>query len=503
VVGIIAFGAYVPRLRLQRKSVVDANAWFNAGLRAHGKGERAMANWDEDAITMGLEAARDCLAGLDRGRVARVVLASTSLPYADRQNAGVVKEALNLADGVGAMDVAGSQKAGTTALLDALYAAGGGAGEVLCLAAEKRTPQPGSEMELVGGDAAAGFLVGDADPLATFLGGHSVSIDFVDHFRAHDQAFDYSWESRWIRDEGYAKIAPAAVKAALAKTGLAAGDIDRFVMAAPMKGVNEAVAKASGVRADAVQDALGAVLGDAGPAQPLILLAHALEQASPGQTVMVVGFGQGCDVLIFRTTQALAKPAERLGVSGWLERRKPETNYIKYLSFNGQISLERGMRAEIDQKTALTALYRSRKAVLALVGGRCVKTGTVQFPKSEISVAQNDRTVGTQEDYPLADRVARITTYTADSLGYSPDPPTYYGMIDFDEGGRITTEFVDVDAEAVKVGAPMRMMFRIKAMDEQRGFAKYFWKAVPDYRPAAAAAQTPAGQTPAAQAQEG
>jgi uncharacterized OB-fold protein len=122
-----------------------------------------------------------------------------------------------------------------------------------------------------------------------------------------------------------------------------------------------------------------------------------------------------------------------------------------------------------------------------LVGGRCTKTGAIQFPKSEISVAQNDRAQGTQEDYPFAERRARIVTFTADSLTYSPDPPQWYGAVEFEEGGRMTVEFTDLDAEDIAVGAPMRMMFRIKAVDEIRGFSKYFWKAVPDFRAAASA----------------
>lgn len=486
--GIIACGAYVPRLRLQRSAIVAANGWFNPGLKALGRGERAMANWDEDAITMAVEAARDCLTDLDRGRVARVALASTSHPNADRQNAGVVKEALNLSDATGALDVSGGQRAGTSALLDALYAAQGGAGEVLCLAAEKRRTAPASELELISGDAAAAMLVGSTDVAAEFLAGHSVSADLVDHFRAAGEALDYSWESRWVRDEGYARLAVDAVKAALEKAGLAPGAVDSFVMGAPLKGVNALVAKAAGIPGDAVADPLDAVLGDAGTAQPLLLLAHVLQTSAPGRILVAVGFGQGCDVLVFRTTEHVARACRGLGVKGWLARRKPEANYIKQLFFSGALELDRGMRAEFDQKTALTALYRNRKAVLGLVGGKCLETGAVQFPKSEISVAQNARAQGTQVDYPFAERSAAIVTHTADALTYSPDPPVYYGAIDFEEGGRMTVEFADVEPADVEVGASMRMMFRIKAVDEKRGFTKYFWKAVPDYRAAASAA---------------
>jgi hydroxymethylglutaryl-CoA synthase len=487
-VGIIAMGAYVPRIRLQRQAVAQAHAWFAPGLRTLSKGERAWANWDEDTITMAMEAARDGLAGLDRARVARVTLASTSLPAADRQNATLVKEALNLADDVGVLDVTGSQRAGTSALLNALYAAAGGAGDVLCLAAEKRRAQPASELESITGDAAAALLVGQGEMAAEFLGGHSVSLDFVDHFRAASAAYDYGWETRWIRDEGYGKIAPQAVKAALAKLGLAAGNIDHFIMAAPIKGVNETVAKACGVDPTRVHDTLGPVLGDAGTAQPLILLVHALEKAKPGQLLVVVGFGQGCDVLAFRATAKVRDALRGLGVSGWLARRKPETNYLKTLVLGGYLEIERGMRAEFDQKTALTALYRNRKTVLGLVGGRCTDTGVVQFPKSPISVDQNGRATGTQVDYPFADRRARILTYTADALTYSPEPPVYYGAVEFEGGGRMTVEFADVEPDDVAVAAPVRMMFRIKARDELRGFTKYFWKAVPDYPSAAPAA---------------
>ena len=168
--GIVAYGAYVPRLRLQRAAVVEAHQWFAPGLKAHARGERAMANWDEDAITMAVEAARDALPEAARGAIAAVVLASTSAPFADRQNAGIVKEALNLADAVLTQDVGGSQKAGTGALIQSLRAVDGGAGDTLCIGAERAASRPGSEGELVNGDAAAAIVVGRGEPIARFLG---------------------------------------------------------------------------------------------------------------------------------------------------------------------------------------------------------------------------------------------------------------------------------------------------------------------------------------------
>ena len=478
--GIVAYGAYVPRLRLQRSAVLQAHAWFSPALKSLAKGERSVANWDEDVITMATEAARDCAPPVLHSRIDTVLLASTTAPYADRQNAGIVKEALNLPDTVATADLGGSQRAGTSALIQALRSTGGGAEAVLCLAAERAKARPASESELVNGDAAAAFVVGREDGIARFVGSHSVSIDFVDHFRSSGEAFDYTWESRWIRDEGYMKIAGNALKDALERHSLSPAKVDRLAVAIPVKGVPEALARKAGIDPASVQDNLQATMGHSGPAHALVLLAHTLKSARPGEHIVVVSFGQGCDVLIFQVTDAILGHQHPVGVDGWLARRKPEDNYMKYLFFNGLLDLERGMRAELDQKQPLTALYRNRKAVLGLVGGRCRVTGTIQFPKSEISVAATSAQTGTQDDYPLADIPARILTYTADRLTYTPDPPNYYGMVAFEGGGRMLCEFADADESNVEVGTPVRMVLRIKASDEARHFTKYFWKAVPN-----------------------
>lgn len=477
--GIISYGAYIPRLRLQRAAIHAANSWFASALRGLAKGERAMANWDEDAVTMAVEAARDCLGSSDRSSVKSVVLASTSAPFVDRQNAGIVKEALNLPDAVGTIDVGGSQKAGTGALLQSLRAVAGGAGDTLCIAAEKHLSKPGSEGEMLDGDAAAAILLGTDGVIAKLVGSHSVSADFVDHFRASNAEFDYQWESRWVREEGYLGIGGRAVRDALKALDVAPADIAHFIAPIPTKGVPAALAKAAGIAPEAVRDVLSAGIGHAGTAHPLLMLADALAVAKPGERILMLGFGQGADVLLFEATDAIADHARPLGISGWAARGKAEANYMKYLSFVGHLQMDSGMRAEFDQKQPLTALYRNRKTVLGLVGTRCSKTGAVQYPRSEISLSSNDSSTGTQEDYPLAEVPARILTYTADNLGYSPDPPGCYGMVEFDGGGRMVCEFTDVDPDAIEVGMEMRMMFRIKAIDDRRDFIRYFWKAVP------------------------
>jgi 3-hydroxy-3-methylglutaryl CoA synthase len=476
-VGILAYGAYVPRLRLQRSAIYAVNAWFAPGLKGSAKGERAIANWDEDPITMGVEAARDALTGFQRDQIGSVTLCSTTLPFADRLNAGVIKEALNLPDAVAAMDTTGSQRVAVSTLLQALK--GADVAPHLCVAADLRMALPASEQELAYGDAAAAILVGEGRPIARFLGSHSVTVDFVDHYRAAGEAFDYVWESRWIRDEGYMKIAVDGVKAALKKIGVSGEAIEHAAIAIPVRGVPDSIAKMTGIRPEAVIDTLTANVGDTGVTHPLLLLAAAIEKAKAGDKVLVAAFGQGLDVAVFEVTPALAQLAKRPGVAGALARCKADSNYQRYLVHRGLLKIDRGMRAEQDQKQPGSALFRNRKAVLGLVGGRCTKTGMVQYPKSEISVNPAEHSIGTQEDYPLAEIRAKVVTYTADSLTYSLDPPSYYGLIDFEGGGRMMAELTDLDGADLEVGRELRMVFRIKAVDEVRHFKRYFWKAAP------------------------
>ena len=480
-VGILASGAYVPRLRLQRAAAAKANAWLAPGLMGKAKGERAMANWDEDAITMAVEAARDLLGpDDDRSHVNALFLASTTLPFADRLNAGIVAAALTLAPRTFASDVTGCQKAGLTALAQALCMAEGNAGfRGLVAAADKRRAKAASTAELDNGDGAAAMLVGQGDTIADWIGGATLTADFVDHFRGSGEDFDYGWEERWIRDEGFGKLVPPVIARALASAGIEAGSVDHFILPSTFKGVADSLAKKAGVRPEAVRDNLAATVGETGCAHALLMLAHVLESAKPGETILVAQFGQGVEALVFRVTDCIGSVTPQRGVSGWLAVRKEEPNYMKFLVFNGLVEWDRGMRAEKDNKTALTTLYRYNDQILGLVGGRCTKTGTVQFPRTRMSVAPNAPEVDTQEPYRFAERSASVLTYSADYLTYSMSPPNHYGMIVFEGGGRIMMDITDVEPGDVDAGLPVRMAFRIKEWDSQRGFTRYFWKAVP------------------------
>jgi 3-hydroxy-3-methylglutaryl CoA synthase/uncharacterized OB-fold protein len=492
--GIVGYGAYIPRLRLSRKAVVQANAWYAPQFAAKAKGTRAFANWDEDSITMAVAAARDCLGSdADRARIRGLYLASCTVPFVERSNAGIVSEALRLDDAIDAVDITGSQRVALSAVTLALAKAPG-TGPQLVLAAELRHARAASAQELEFGDGAAALLLGTEGVIAEYLGGATLSVDFVDHFRAADAEVDYAWEERWVRDEGIGKLMPRAIASALADAGIEPAAVDHFIFPSTIAKLDAQLAGTCGIRADAVADNLQGRIGDTGTAHALLMLAHTLERATPGQVILVSQFGSGAQALLFRVTGAAHVAAARgapavrpvKGVGAWLAHGIEETSYTKFLAFRQQLILERGMRGEQDKKTALSTLYRHRRSILGFVAGRCSITGEVHFPPSRISYTPGAPALDTQKPYPLSERQGTVLSWSAEYLSYYPSPPQYYGQVDFDGGGRVLMEFVDVSKGDIESGTRVEMVFRIKDVDERRGFVRYFWKATPVRAPGAA-----------------
>ncbi len=479
-IGIMSYGGYIPRLRLNRMSIYQSMGWFAPAIVMVAQGERSFCNWDEDSLTMAVEASRDCLAGMDKGAVDGHYLCSTTLPFRDRLCAGIVKTALNLRDDIVAQDFTNALRSGTTGLMTALETVRGGSRkQVLVTATDKRETKAAYFYEMWFGDGAASLLVGDQDVVAEYLGGHSVSYDFVDHYRGSDKKYDYMWEERWVRDEGYGKIVPEAVNGLFAKLSISMDDVDTLVFPCFFKAEHRNIAKKMGARPEKVVDNLHEVCGETGAAHPFVMFSYALEKAKPGDRILLAGFGQGCDALYFRVTENIRKLPPRTGVRGSLDDKKTVDQYTKFLKFRDLIQTETGIRAEAPTQTAMTVLWRKRKMILGLVGGRCAECGTPQFPKMDICVNPDCQKVRTQKDYEFSAVPAAVKSFTGDLLAVSVDPPAVYGMVQFEGGGRFMADFTDCDLSEVKVGQSVRMVFRRRYTDHERGFTGYFWKAVP------------------------
>jgi 3-hydroxy-3-methylglutaryl CoA synthase len=477
--GIAAFGACIPRLRLARSTIGEAMGWVNRGLAA-GRGERSICSWDEDSLTMAVEAARDALPEMAaRAGLGRVTLASTTLPFADRSNAAVLAAALGLPDGVHAQDASGSQRAGTSALAQALAACRApGAPPELVVAADRRLARPGSDQEAAYGHGAAALVITCGDGVAALLGARHVAADFVDHYRGAGEPFDYTLEERWTREAGWFELVPRTLRALLDSAAVAPGAVDHAVIAAPAATAKR-VATLTGLPEQALADSLAGRCGDTGCGHPLLMLAAVLERARPGAVVLLVGFGQGVDALLLRVTEAVRGFRPARGVEGFLADRREEASYTRFLSHCGLLAVEFGMRAERDNRTAMTVLWRKREGITAFTGGRCRDCGTVQFPLSRVCVSPDCRRTDTQEPHRLAESAGRIKTFTEDWLAYSARPPLAYGNVAFAEGGNAFIEFTDFGPGEAQVGMPVRFVFRLKDVDRLRGFRRYFWKAAP------------------------
>lgn len=474
--GITSFGVYLPRLRLARSAIAAAHAWAFPNLKGMARGERAYGSFDEDSITMAVEAAREALrTGPGGDAVGALHLASTTLPFADRQNATVVAEALGLGPALHATDSGGSQRAATGALIHALSRPS----PALVVGSDRPVTKPASAQEMLAGDGAAALLLGSERVVARFLGSYSLSVDMVDHYRGAQARFDYVLEERWIREEGYQKIVPRAVKALLESTGVQAGAIDRFLLGGIQDGAAKAVARSCGIPEAAVQPGLVEKCGYSGCAYPLALLCAALQEAGPGQRILLAGFGQGCDALLFETTDLIGEAGAFHGVAAALAAGRRDENYLRYLAFNRLLDIDLGMREERDTRTAQSAHFRARGAITGFSGGRCTACGTLQFPRTRLCVNPACNRAGTQVDEPLRERIGEVKSFTEDWLALSRNPPLMYGNVRFGDNAVLMMEFTGFAPGELAIGTPVRMEFRIKDFDNLRGSHRYFWKAAP------------------------
>ena len=479
-VGITSYGAYIPRYRLNRKTIFSAMGWFNTATAGVAKGEKAVANYDEDSITMAVAAALDCLKGCDRDEIGGLSLSSTTVPYLERQNAAICAATLALRPDIRTADFGASLKSGTTALISACDAVkAGDIKNFLVCAADSRQGKPGSNMEHTFGDGAAAIAVGTDGVIAELKGSYSLSDDIPDYRRTQDERFIRGWEERWIKDEGYGKIIPRAVNGLLEKYGLKIGDSAKVVISCPVGGALKGICKKLGVEPDRIQENMMSIVGDTGSALSLMMLVAALEEAKPGDRILVVGYGNGSDALFFEVTDQIEKAKDRIGIKGHLEQKKELDNYTKYLVYRDLIPVETGIRGEETPPIRLSLMHREGKTLTTLMGSKCKVCGTPQYPKQRTCINPECGAIDQMDDYYFYDRIGHIKSFTADRLAFSIDPPAMYGLIDFDEGGRLYLDITDCDPDSLKVGMPVRMSLRRRYADKRRGTYAYFWKAVP------------------------
>ncbi len=213
--GISAYGAYIPFHRLSRAEI--ARAWEAPAV----PGERAIASYDEDSLTMGVEAALDCTKEVAKESIDALLFASTSSPYKDKQSAATIAMVLGLSESTVTMDFGGSFRSGTNALRAALdMVKSGSAKHVLVVASELRLAYPSGPFEMNFGDGAVAVLVSDTNVIAEIENAYSVFEELQDIWRSDRDVFARSAEDRFVVEEGFNRIVPRAVSDALKKFNL-------------------------------------------------------------------------------------------------------------------------------------------------------------------------------------------------------------------------------------------------------------------------------------------
>ncbi len=438
--------------------------------------ERSIANFDEDSVSMAVAAGIDCLKGRDRQEIDGLLFATTTPPYAEKQCASIIANALDLRRDIFSADITDVLRAGTTALKSALDSVtAGSASNVLVIASDNRQGPPKGDAERNSGDGAAAFVVSREDVVAELDGFYTITENMMDTWRSAGDFFVRSWEDRFSIEEGLERILGDAITGYLEKQGISVKDIAKLALYAPDGRRHAQLVRQMGFAAEQVQDPLFGQLGNTGSAFPLMLLAGALETAVTGQLIVTASYGDGSDVLGFRVTSNAANHRSAAGVSGYLAAKQVLDSYETYARWRDVWITDAASRRPQAQSPSVSALWREGDRNIRFYGASCNHCGYRQYPPQRVCVKCQTRDDATP--VRLSDQLGRVFTYSLDYLAGTTDTPLVIAVVDFEEGGRVLCMITDRELGEVRVDLPVEMSFR--KLRVVNGIHNYYWKAIP------------------------
>jgi hydroxymethylglutaryl-CoA synthase len=457
--GIVRYGSYLPYFRLQRSAI------------GAGSGERSAASYDEDSVSMAVEAARDAVGG--DGAPDVLVFATTSPAYAEKLDAATIQAALALPEQIRSVGLGGSTRMGLGALLVGEDLARAGERALVCVS-DVVVGAPNGPRESAGGDGAVAFLTGPSEEAAArFLGRASRTTELLDVWRLPDEPFAHQWEERFGADVLGPVIIDTATRA-LKSASVEPTDLASVIVDSTNARAATGLPRALGLKPEQLADPLAGSVGRTGAAHAGLLLARALDAASPGDRILVVSAGDGCDACVLEVTDRIeaARPAH--SVDGWISSKRNDLAYNSYLKWRGILPFEPPRRPDPDRPAA-PPMRRHEAWKLAFTGSRCEQCGTGHLPPQRVCVKCG--AVDRMKPERFADTDCKITTYTLDYLAYTMQPPVVAAVVDFEGGGRMSCQLTDVDPAEVAIGNELEMTFR--RLFTAQGVHNYFWKARP------------------------
>ena len=341
-VGIIGYGAYVPRFRLPATEV--ARVW-KEGQEAAPITEKAVPGLDEDAATMAIEAARNALAraGVDPAEIGAVWVGSESHPYAVKPTSTIVAQAIGAVPYTLAADWEFACKAGTEALQAGIAFVGAGmARYTLAIGADTAQGRPGDELEYTAGAGGAAFIVGPAEEaLATFEGSVSYVTDTPDFFRRPYQRYP-THLGRFTGEPAYFTHTLAAAQELLRQLELTPADFAYAVFHQPNDKFPQRAAKQLGFRPEQIRPGLLVrEVGNTYAGSSMLGLTATLDVAQAGDRILLVSFGSGAgsDAFSLRVTEKLAERRGRAAPTRAYVERRTSIDYGIYVRYRKKLHM--------------------------------------------------------------------------------------------------------------------------------------------------------------------
>ncbi len=341
-VGIVGYGAYVPRFRLPATEV--ARVW-RGSEDVLPVTEKAVPGLDEDTATIALEAARNALAraAIDPARLGAVWVGSESHPYAVKPTSTIVAEAIGAVPHTQAGDWEFACKAGTEALQAAIGFVGSGMTDyALTIGADTAQGRPGDALEYTAAAGGAAFVVGPrAEALAYFEGSYSFVTDTPDFFRRPYQHYPRHG-SRFTGEPAYFRHVLAAGQHLMEQLGYQASDYTMAVFHQPNLKFPQRVAKMLGFKPEQIKD--GLLVGEIGntyAGSSLVGLTGALDVAKPGDHILVVSFGSGAgsDAFSLFVTDAIEDRRHQARLTAQYIARRQEIDYATYARYRRKLHM--------------------------------------------------------------------------------------------------------------------------------------------------------------------
>ncbi len=339
-VGIVGYGAYVPRFRLPVKEV--SRVW-TGGEGGGPIQEKAAPGLDEDTATMSIEAARNALAraAIDPRQIRAVWVGSESHPYAVKPTSTIVAEAIGAVPATQAADWEFACKAGTETLQAAFGFVGSHMADfALGIGMDAAQGRPGDALEYTAGAGGAAFIIGPAEEsIATLEGSLSYVTDTPDFWR-RPYAHYPSHGQRFTGDPAYFHHITTATEMLLQELGRQPADYRFAVFHQPNLKFPQKVAKSLGFTPEQIETGLlVGVIGNTYAGASMIGLTAVLDIAEPGDRILVVSFGSGAgsDAISFEATERMGHNRNKAPLTRQYIARRKEIDYATYVRYRGKL----------------------------------------------------------------------------------------------------------------------------------------------------------------------